>query len=277
MKNRIQILYVTILIAIFGCNSQKEDFVFEKFKSELEKKGVKIDSIDEEEIIYINVNDNILEISLENTRRNYERDADESHVFDLVNTVISYENALPTWEVAKEKIYVQLFATDFDLQNSIIEKVTNKFSKGYVISENDKLTWISKEILNTWNINETELKNQANSNANRLLSETEIKYEIVEDRKLGLIDVENSFLKGSLLFASDMKEKIKADIGFPFYAVIPVRDFCYIFSEKDMKFFSMRIGEVVVDEYKKSGNPVTTEILKFTESGVEVVGKYTVD
>lgn len=277
MKNRTQILYLTILMAIFGCNSPKEDFVFEKFKSELEKKGVKIDSIDEKEIIYININDNVLEISLENTRRNYERDADESHILDLVNTVISYENALPTWEVAKEKIYVQLFPNNFDLQNSIVEKITDEFSKGYVISENDKLTWISKEILKTWNIDETELKNQANSNANRLLSETEIKYEIVEDKKLGLIDVENSFLKGSLLFASDMKEKIKEDIGFPFYAVIPVRDFCYIFSEKDMKFISMRIGEVVVDEYKKSENPVTTEILKFTENGVEVVGKYNVD
>ena len=71
-----------------------------------------------------------------------------------------------------------------------------------------------------------------------------------------------------------MKEKVKKEFGFPFYAVIPVRDFCYIFSENDFDFFSDRISQIVVDEYKKSGYPITTEILKFTDKGVEAVGQY---
>ena len=74
-----------------------------------------------------------------------------------------------------------------------------------------------------------------------------------------------------------MKNKIESDFGFPFYAVIPVRDFCYIFSENDFAFFSERIGKVVVDEYKQSGYPITTEILKFTDEGVETVGQYPVE
>ncbi len=74
-----------------------------------------------------------------------------------------------------------------------------------------------------------------------------------------------------------MKEKVKQDFGFPFYAVIPVRDFCYIFSGKDFDFFSGRIGKVVVDEYKQSGYQITTEILKFTDKGVEAVGQYPVN
>ena len=80
-----------------------------------------------------------------------------------------------------------------------------------------------------------------------------------------------------MLFAPTMKEKIKEEIGLPFYAVIPVRDFCYIFSENDFDFFSKRIGFVVIDEYKKSGYPITTEVLKFTKEGVEAVGKYPVE
>ena len=73
-----------------------------------------------------------------------------------------------------------------------------------------------------------------------------------------------------------MKSKVKVNFGFPFYAVIPVRDFCYIFSEKDFDFFAGIIGKVVVDEYKKSGYPITTEIIKFSDKGVEAVGKYPV-
>lgn len=84
-------------------------------------------------------------------------------------------------------------------------------------------------------------------------------------------------LKGALLFAPKIKEKVKQDFGFPFYAVIPVRDFCYIFSEKDFDFFSKRIGSIVIEEYKNSGYPVTTELLKFTENGVETIGKYPIN
>ena len=128
-----------------------------------------------------------------------------------------------------------------------------------------------------WNITETELDNQANNNDDKLLKITPITFDTIENRKLGLIEVEHTTLKGALLFAPTMKEKIKSDFGFPFYAVIPVRDFCYIFSEKDFEFFSGRIGQVVVDEYKQSGYPITTEILKFTDKGVEAVGKYPVE
>lgn len=85
-----------------------------------------------------------------------------------------------------------------------------------------------------------------------------------------------SNLKSALLLAPSMIEKVKVDFSYPFYAVIPVRDFCYIFSENDFQFFASKIGKVVVEEYKKSGYQVTTEILKFTEKGIEAVGKYPV-
>lgn len=262
------------MFGIFGCNSQKKDFVFEKFKTELEKNGLKIASIDKEDFIHIDIDGEDLKISLENTRRNYERDSDESHITDLVKTILSYSSKIPDWEKSKDNIYIQLFPNDFDFQNFIHEKVTDEFSKVYVVSENEKLSWISKDDLEEWKITELDLIKQANLNADKLLERTEINFETIENRKLGLVEVQNTSLKGSLLFASKMKEKLKVDFGFPFYAVIPVRDFCYIFSEKDFDFFSTRIGKIVVEEYQNSGYPITTEILKFSESGITSVGKY---
>lgn len=66
-----------------------------------------------------------------------------------------------------------------------------------------------------------------------------------------------------------MRTKLQDSFGFPFYAVLPVRDFCYIFSQKDFAFFSTRLGSTVVKEYKESGYPITPEILKFSDKGVE--------
>jgi len=264
------------MFGLFGCkDNKKKDFVFDEFKSQIESKGMKIDSVDETGLIYISQGELTLKISLDNARRNYERDKDESHISDLVQTLVSYSIELPSnWTEAKDEIFISLFPNDNDFKDFLHVKITDEFSKVYVYSGQDKLTWIAKDDLNKWNISQAELDGQANINADKLLETTPITFDTIENRKLGLIEVEHTTLKGALLFAPTMKEKVKADFGFPFYAVIPVRDFCYIFSENDFNFFSGRIGKIVVDEYKQSGYPITTEILKFTDNGVESVGQY---
>lgn len=267
------------MFGLFGCkDNKKKDFVFDEFKSQIESKGMKIDSVDETGLIYISQGELTLKISLDNVRRNYERDKDKTHISDLVQTFLSYSIELPkNWADAKDDIYISLFPNDFDFQDFIHRQITDEFSKVYVHSGQDKFSWITKKEIEQWGVTETELDNQANNNADKLLKHTTISLDTIENRKLGLIEAEHITLKGALLFAPTMKEKIKTDFGFPFYAVIPVRDFCYIFSEKDFDFFSQRIGKVVVDEYKQSGYPITTEILKFTDNGVEAVGKYPVE
>lgn len=267
------------MFGLFGCKDNKnKDFVFDEFKSQIESNGMKIDSVDETGLIYISKGELTLQISLENVRRNYERDKDKSHISNLVKTLISYSIELPkNWADAKDDVYISLFPNDHDFQEFLHTKITDEFSKVYVHNGQDKLTWITRDDLKKWNITETELDVQSNNNADKLLKTTAITFDKIENRKLGLIEVEHTTLKGALLFAPTMKEKIKTDFGFPFYAVIPVRDFCYIFSEKDFEFFSGRIGKVVVEEYKQSGYPITTEILKFTDKGVEAVGHYPVE
>jgi len=268
-----------MLFGLFGCkDKEKKDFVFDEFKSQIEKHGMKIDSIDETELIYISQGETTLKVSLDNVRKNYERDKDVSHISDLVQTLISYSIELPSqWTSVKDDIYISLFPNDHEFDNFLHSKITDEFSKVYVHSGNDKLTWIASDDLKKWNITEADLDKQANINADRLLTLITISFDTIENRRLGYIEAEQTSLKGALLFAPSMKEKAKKDFGFPYYAVIPVRDFCYIFSEKDFEFFSSRIGQVVVDEYKKSGYPITTEILKFTDKGVEAVGQYPVN
>lgn len=268
-----------MLIGQFGCkDKQNKDFVLEEFKAQIENQGMKIDSIDETELIYISKGELTLEVSLDNVRRNYERDKDKTHISDLVQTLINYSIEVPSkWKDAKNDIYISFFQSDYEFKDLIHHKVTDEFSKIYIHSGQGKFSWISKEDLKKWKISESELVEQANQNADSLLAKTNITFDTIENRELGLIEVEHVSLKGALLFAPTMKDKIKKDIGFPFFAVLPVRDFCYMFSEKDFDFFSQRIGKIVVDEYKKSGYPITTEILKFTDKGVEAVGKYPVE
>ena len=268
-----------MVFGLFGCKgNKKKDFVFDEFKSQIESNGMKIDFVDETGLIHISQGELVLQISLDNVRRNYERDKDETHISDLVQTIVSYTIVIPeNWEDAQDDVYISLFPNDFDFQDILHKQITDEFSKIYIHIGNGKQSWITKDDITKWNITENELDIQANNNADKLLQETPISIETVENKKLGLIDVKHSTLKSALLFAPTMKEKVLADFGFPFYAVIPVRDFCYIFSEQDFDYFSERLGNVVVKEYKQSGYPITTEILKFTVEGVKAVGKYPVE
>ncbi len=69
------------MFGLFGCkDNKKKDFVFDEFKSQIESKGMKIDSVDETGLIYISKGELTLKISLDNVRRNYERDKDENHI-----------------------------------------------------------------------------------------------------------------------------------------------------------------------------------------------------
>ncbi|KIQ14667.1 hypothetical protein RT99_22805 [Flavobacterium sp. MEB061] len=257
----------------FKSNS-KEDVVFNKFKIQLENKGLTIDSIDKDGFILINVEESELKVSLDNIRRNYERDNDDSYITDLVNTIVSHSSKKEDWENIKDKIYVQFFPNDFEFENLIYEKVTNEFSKVFMLNTNNNFSFISDDDLIDWNLDLEELKNQVDLNLDTFLDKVQIEIEDVDNHKLGMIHIEEVWLKSACLFSSKIKDLVKNNIGFPFYAVIPVRDFCYIFGEQDFGYFSERLGSVVVEEYEKSGYPITTEILKFSETGVEAMGKY---
>ncbi|MNQ65227.1 hypothetical protein D3C85_796760 [compost metagenome] len=257
----------------FKSNS-KEDVVFNKFKMQLESKGLTIDSIDKDGFILINVEESELKVSLDNVRRNYERDNDDSYITDLVNTIVSNSSKKEDWENIKDKIYIQFFPNDFEFENLVYEKVTNEFSKVFMVNINNNFSFISDDDLRDWKLDLEALKNQVNLNLDTFVDRIQIEVEDVDNHKLGMINIEEVWLKSACLFSSKIKNLVKSNIGFPFYAVIPVRDFCYIFGEQDFEYFSERLGSVVVEEYEKSGYPITTEILKFSETGVKAMGKY---
>lgn len=255
-------------------NNQKEDVVFNKFKSQLQKNGLSIESVDADGFIYVNIGETDLKVSLENVRRNYERDFDERHITSLVEVIVQHSFKIEDWEQVKDKIYLQFVPNDFEFENILNEKVTNEFSKVFALNLNNGFSFITQDDLSDWKINFAELEKQADFNLGILLDKVKIEFEDIDNHKLGMVNVDEVSLKSSCLFSSKIKDLVQDTIGFPFYAVIPVSDFCYIFAEKDFDYFSQRLGSVVLDEYNNSGYPITTEILRFSETGVEAIGKY---
>lgn len=254
------------------------EIVFEIFRANLEKNGLSVSSVDPDGLIRVRHGETILAVSLENVTRNYERDKDETAITDLVQTILNTNTTkLAGWDEVRDHVYVSLLPLKSLIGDPIYQPVTMVFGKVYVLAGNNKLTFIDYSELERWKITQDELAAQADKNADLLVEQASIESGLVEGRKLGMVQHPYASLKTALLFAPSFRKKAEPGFGFPFYAVMPVRDFCYIFSEEDFEFFTSRIGKVIVEEYKKSRYPLTTEVLKFEEDGVDAVGEYPVD
>lgn len=267
-----------MVFGLFKCkDSEPKDELLEKFKAELARQNLKIDSVDSEELYHIDLGSMEIKVSLDNLRRNYAKDKDTSLIVDFVSSIKATAEDVPEWNIAKDSIYYSFFPSDFDFDKVVNESVTKDLSKIYIYSTHVNNTWLTKDDISKWKVSNKELEQQVIQNINKLLENTKIEIDIVEGKKLGYFSTDDETLKGSLLFATNLKSKVEKDFGWPIYAVIPVRDFCYIFSEKNSKFFIDRLGNTVVKEFKQSSYPISTEILKITGAGIEAIGKFQQD
>ncbi len=253
-----------------------EDIVLEKFKHALSGHGLSIDDIDEDGLVYITKEDINLKVSLDNVRRDYERDQDEKIITNFAQSIADFtmEGMPDSWEGVKDNIVVNLFPAGFNFESMIHLPITDTFDKVYTHFDGERHSYISYKDLEEWDVPIEELDNQAEENMDELSEGATLAFEDIEGHALGHIQTAYESLKSAFLLSSAMRSKIGEVLGVPFYAVIPVRDLCYVFGQADLEFFSTALGQLVVDEYKSSGYPITTELLTFTEEEVTVIGEY---
>jgi len=255
--------------------SQEEKAVFQEFERRLNTHGVTIDSVDETGLIFIKHNDIDFKISLDNAIKNYRTDGDFDLLNNLIKTITNIDRNAPSdkWSEVKNKLYRTLFPSDFDdFGTTICNQVTDQFYEVCVYYEASKITWVDSNHLKKWKISEKTLWKQVNNNMGTVLSNTVVHTEEFEGHRMGWFDTDFVF-KSSLLLNRNIG-KLKKEFGSPIYCVIPNRDFCYFFSEKDKDFFLKRLQEVVLEEYNSSEYPVSTEVLKLSKKYIEVIGEF---
>ena len=218
-----------------------------------------------------------LTVSVENIRRDYDRDHDAAAISRFVDTIAETGLGLPNWDIAKAGLRLSAEPSDHDFGETVREVVTEKFSKVlvYVDKEEKRITWINNSQLKDWAVSKEQAFGAAEQNMASLMEHIEIQIESIEQHQLAMFATDSVF-KASLIFSPNFKDSVKKKIGWPVYVVIPCRDFAYAFSIKDKDLIN-RVGKVVVDEFKNSGYSITTEVLEISDSGIEAIGEFPVD
>ena len=257
-----------------------EDIILERFKTRVEDLGLSIDHIDEDGLLFITVGDQILRVSLDNVRKSYNEEGSFDHLDSLVESIHNnlIEPEMPDWAEAKEKVFLSLFPSDFNYGDIVYEPVSNDFIRHYVYYENDEYHWITFPQLERWQITEATLKTQVNVNMNALLDASKIETTTLESGEtLCYFETAMEGLKSALLFAGNLKEKLQPLLGWPVYAVLPVRDFCYVFSEKDKPVLTELLADTVIKAYEEGGYEITSEVIRISDDGIHAVGKFKTD
>jgi uncharacterized protein YtpQ (UPF0354 family) len=247
--------------------------VEQMFEEELQRRGVRFARDREAGVYQVDTTDGRRTVSLANIGREYAREGDPGVITRFVAQVLA-NLELPSWQEARARVFFSVEPNDYQFGDTLRESVTDEVEKVLVWSDQEegRITWLSPSILEEWGVERAEVEAAALENLDRLLSGMSLEIEDIDGTKLGMLSAD-SVLKASLIFAPGWKRFVAPVIGWPVLVVIPCRDFLYVLSERNVDFLN-RLGHTVQQEYRRSAYPITTEVLRLSDQGLEAIGSF---
>jgi hypothetical protein len=247
------------------------------FESELQKRGI-VFAKTADGLYDLQIDDRKITANLENVRRNYDRDRNSRAVVEFVDHATKDVFAqIPTWNEVRPFVRFCLEPSDYEtgFEGVIFDTVTDELCRVYVFNSSDgsRITWISKSMLREWKVTRADVVHQADENMNAIVAATKLEYEEIDGVKLGMLSTTEMPFKASLILSPAFRQLVSATHGWPVYIVAPSRDFVYVIPMANRDFLS-RVGRVVVDQYRKSGHPITKDVLEVSDQGIKAIGTF---
>jgi hypothetical protein len=213
-------------------------------------------------------------VSLGNLRREYGRDFDESRVARFIDSVLSLEFRSRSWEEVRDSILFCIEPTD-DVERSnfrrsisdLVDRVPVHFD-----ATRGTITWISPSMLSAWSVDLEEVEAAASNNLGAILAQATLQHQEIDGVRLGYLETVHPF-KSAMILAPNLREVVSPLLGWPLYAVIPDRNFLYMWAAEH-KDFAARLGGVVVDEFGSAPYPISTEVFEISDEGIMAIGEF---
>jgi hypothetical protein len=242
------------------------------FERALQQRNVSFQRLDDA-LYAIVVGEANVSVSLQNVARDFVRDGDEGAILRFVERCL-VPVAIPDWATATHHVYFSAERSDHEFGDVVCRNITRTVTRVLVVTSSDEaaIMWISRSQQAKWNVTLDQLEMAARTNLDALLSGKKLEIMEAAGRKLGMLPVDSA-LKASLIFAPGLRRFVEPELGWPVLAVVPCRDFIYLLAERDGDFLG-NLGAVVQREFRTSGYPITTEVLRISDQGVEAIGAF---
>jgi hypothetical protein len=246
----------------------------DRFLSALQKRGIPDHRRLEDGRFVVSVNGTDCTVSLDNVARIAMRDGDFGAIDQLVDRLFSIRLEPRSWQDAVLGLRLSVESSTVELGDAIQLPVGGHVVQvlALVDDEESQIAWVSPRQLEGWGVSERLALDAALANMNTLLEKTQLEIQEAAGCKLGMF-LTSSPLKASLVLAPALREKVLDPIGWPVFAVIPCRDFLYVFRDEAL---IGRLGGVVVREFRESGYPISTEVFRISDEGIRAIGTFPV-
>jgi uncharacterized protein YtpQ (UPF0354 family) len=249
----------------------------ELFRAELDRRGIAY-SLTAEGTYAIDLGGTSLDTSLENIRRDYERDGDALAIIRFVDRLtVDHFASVPTWDEVRPFLRYSLETMDHGsaLEDTLFDPVTDELCKIYVYTPPDGsyITWINHFTVEDWGAGREEIVEHAETNMRGIVLNTKLECTDVDGVKMGMLATNETPFKASLILSPAFRDLVSPALGWPVFVVVPCRDFVFVISVKDRGFLG-RMGKVVIEQYRQSGYPITKDVLEVSEQGIVAIGTF---
>ncbi|MEG0614167.1 MAG: hypothetical protein RR540_00305 [Oscillospiraceae bacterium] len=143
-------------------------------------------------------------------------------------------------------------------------------------TDNESVIPLENTYLKKWGVPKDVLFAVADKNMGEILAQLNLYVSTIA----GSIDVlefpvENVKLRASLMLCSNFKKIVSQKLGGKFLVVAPSADSMLAIQDVTNNVIES-FGPIVVDEFKKAADPISTEVLLFSPTGITVAGKFKV-
>jgi hypothetical protein len=209
-------------------------------------------------------------VSLENVSKEFERDRDPDRVKRFVESILTAP-VLPRWPDARKGLYFAVEPADHDFGDTVREPVSDSAFRilVHLNEQGNQLMWVSDSLLSHWGQTRAAVEEAAAQNVSELLERAPLELTEMDGRTFGTFGI-NSPFKAALPWAPNFRAVVGAKLGWPLYALIPSRDFVYVFAEKDQPLLGV-LGRAAVEEFEKGAYPVSRDVFRVSDEGVAAV------
>jgi hypothetical protein len=271
-------IIAAVLLSITSCTKRPLGMTADQiFETELTKRAIKWSKLPDG-LYELKIDDRTVSVSLENIRRNFNRDHDRSMVLRFVDQAVRHDFAdTPTWELVRPYIRFSLERCEdkTDLEGFISDAVTDEVRKLYVFISPDgsQIHWVTESMLQHWQVTRDVLSELAHENMIAIVAAAKMEHQDVHGVKLGYLVTEESPFKASFILSPAFKRLVSPTYGWPVYVMIPTREFMFVISATDREFLG-HVGRAVVSEYHNSGYPLTKDVLEVGDDGIQPIGTF---
>lgn len=243
------------------------------FEDELRQRGFRF-SIDAESGRHaVEIGGAQVLISLDNLERDVAADGDTGRVSRFVDVAVASAGASGA-ALSADQLYWCLEPNDYVERADYRVGMSDRVDRVLVHLSSDRrsVSWVSPAMLDSLGLRESDAGAKAFTNLGRALSEASIECQNIDDVQLGMIGTSLPF-KASLILAPNLREVVGSVLGWPLMAVVPDRDFLYLWAARHTSFVQ-RVGGVVVREYSQASYRISTEVYEITDQKIRAIGEF---